>query len=664
MKKWIWASLAVLVVAAFLSSCFPTTPQQEQPKEYEKGYYVIFNFQFKKADNPDLKDGEILLNEALKMTEKDGEYVLEIKKADLKDFIAGHDKDGVYWWNVVEVTDATDTSKWVVYGGTCDLCPSVPFLKEDFDTLADDATVAFYAKIPEDPNSIVGLGDNVKDGKTFYVVGPKDFNTWTELKDEDGDGVFEGDVDVNLLREVPFKITPVNNWSDKNTDKALYFNGKNYYAAGMGDEGKITFDATYATVVHVKFDVHHSVVEITPKEGYPTIKSVKEKVIEDTSTEIEVPGLLGVVTYVYKDYVMLQDDTDAIEVYKKSSMGGFEIGDSVLFKGGLVEYYEEKNIIELTSFDASEVIDKTFEVKPKDITGYNLDGEATPSELYGKLVTFKGVFESADKYGNAFFDSEGASITVKNYVGYDFQTGVEYQITGVIMWNYDRYKVVPRIADDIVVNTTPIRLDGKLSDWESLADTENFVLISDATDDYAWDGNDIKEIGMLYDSTNSILYLVGVFKKGGTNDLMLMIGATPTTGGTDNTYNHSWGRRYKTENEVINGVLETWENGFDAWTISSGGTFTEIKDAISSAYGTTDDGYVVAEFAYKINPDDLTGIDKLWIAAALTGGYDSGNNKQWLSDVAPDQPDLVTKDSDGGFTAPATISNFEYLDLK
>ena len=80
----------------------------------------------------------------------------------------------------------------------------------------------------------------------------------------------------------------------------------------------------------------------------------------------------------------------------------------------------------------------------------NLDEENPPSIWFGRLVKFHGTVIDTDDYDNVYFETENGSVTVKNYIGYEFQVGKGYEVTGVILWNYDRYKVVPRNADDIV----------------------------------------------------------------------------------------------------------------------------------------------------------------------------------------------------------------------
>ena len=96
-----------------------------------------------------------------------------------------------------------------------------------------------------------------------------------------------------------------------------------------------------------------------------------------------------------------------------------------------------------------------------DITGTFID-DASP--LYGKLVQFVGTVSATDTHDNVTFLSDGTEITVKDYIDYNWQTGVEYTVKGVIMWNYDKYKVVPRDENDISKGID-IALNGDLSDW-------------------------------------------------------------------------------------------------------------------------------------------------------------------------------------------------------
>ncbi|OQX59154.1 MAG: hypothetical protein B5M49_00335 [Thermotoga sp. 4484_232] len=76
----------------------------------------------------------------------------------------------------------------------------------------------------------------------------------------------------------------------------------------------------------------------------------------------------------------------------------------------------------------------------------------TPTEDdYGYLVTFSGTCTQIDtQHKNVTFSLDSTEVTVKNYVEYPFEVGKYYTVKGVVMWNYDRYKVVPRSSDDIV----------------------------------------------------------------------------------------------------------------------------------------------------------------------------------------------------------------------
>ncbi|MBO8161837.1 MAG: hypothetical protein H0Z24_09425 [Thermosipho sp. (in: Bacteria)] len=634
MKKVVLSLLSIIMLFA-LFGCFmlPTAPQ------VEPGYYVIFNFQYKASDGAE----DLTVLPGLKMTEiAPGEYKLSVQKNALADLLNGKDKDGIYWWTVAKVVDPDATNTWIIYGGTDAYDPSVPFLKEDFDALSDTDTVEFYAIIPDSTDTIVGFGDNLKDNKEYYFVG--DITDWTHMPMEYiGNGVFEATVTLtNYIKNFEYKIWPANNWTIPATLEALAFEGSHYYATGPN--GTYAFDNDVKEF-KVIFDVHHSKVVYEPlvETTIETIGSVKDRLLTD-DTATFTTTVRGIVTYEYSNYLIIQDNTDGIKIYKYGIDDIFNRGDEILVTGEAKVY--DNNTLDFEILPDSTELLTTGNPDPNvlnDITGTFID-DASP--LYGRLVQFTGTVQSTDTYNNVTFSSAGTEITVKDYIGYNWQLGVEYTVKGVVMWNYDRFKVVPRDENDIVKGTAKI-IDGGLNDWEG-------ILNEDATDDAYWGGNEIIKVGI--DFNESSLYLVGDFSKTGTNNLMFLIDIS-TLNGSTNTEGHPWGnRRYLFGSGDIDLVLETWGDGYTAWTVASDGSFTEITTGIVHAYtgGTGDGEERVAEFSIDWSALGISSIDGLQInyAVSLTGGFDG--TSQWLSDLAPEQPEITSQDP----SPVATITQF------
>lgn len=177
------------------------------------------------------------------------------------------------------------------------------------------------------------------------------------------------------------------------------------------------------------------------------VQQIKENLDATFPATIE-----GVVTYKYTKYLFVQDETGGMKVYYGA--GGIDeivdIGDKVRVFG-TAKYWTSTSTkdyeIEIDSLDAVKIIQKNYgEPEPRTL-------ESTPTEDdYGLLVTFSGTCtKDDDGYKNAtFISDDGFEVTVKNYVEYSFSVGTYYKITGVVMWNYGRYKVVPRAFEDII----------------------------------------------------------------------------------------------------------------------------------------------------------------------------------------------------------------------
>lgn len=255
MKRYLWVILSTVIVLAILFSCVPKTPGNET---LTAGYYVAFSFQFK---GEDVANATETILPVLKMTSNgDNKYKLSIRADKLREILEGHDSNGIYWWNVVEVVDPNDRNTWVFYGGTEEMDPSVPILKEDLDAFSNTSIIQFYANIPESTDTIVGFGDNTKASRDFYFVGTP--NGWSHQKmtnKEDGTYELEVTIATPTSNVIEYKIWPANTWDIEDPIKALAFNGKNYYATG--GNGTYDFGAVYPKKIKVTFDAHYSTVK-------------------------------------------------------------------------------------------------------------------------------------------------------------------------------------------------------------------------------------------------------------------------------------------------------------------------------------------------------------------------------------------------------------------
>jgi len=629
MRKFLLGLVGILLVFVLFGCFLVPTPETLQP-----GYYVIFNFQYKAADGAE----DLTVLPGLKMEEVgDNEYKLTVTKADLASLLENKDKDGVYWWTVAKVEDPSATGTWIVYGGTGAYDPSVPFLKEDFDVLSDTDTVEFYAIIPDSTDTIVGLGDNLKDSRDFYFVG--DVTSWSHMIMEKAEnGLFEATITANdYIQNLQYKIWPANTWDASDTLKALAFNGVHYYATGENGTYEFSEDVKEFKVI---FDVHHSMVSFEPIKAtnIETIGSVKDRLLADDSATFTTT-VRGVVTYEYSSYLIIQDETDAIKIYKYGIGNNFDRGDLVLISGEAKVYYEDFEIVP----ESSELISSgNLDPVPMDITGTFID-DASP--LYGRLVQFVGTVSATDAHDNVTFLSDGAEITVKDYLDYNWQTGVEYTVKGVIMWNYDRYKVVPRDENDISEGID-IPLDGDLSDWP-----DDAIVFTDSSTDSKWGtDNELKKIKIW--NNDSYLY-VGVDISVSNNGWLLVMDlGNETQGATDLSQMSAWARLITLEGFENDAFVASWNNddGNRHFYTVEGNTCTEKAHTGKTVSTITEVKIPWSDLGYASGKPT-----QIKIAAFVVGGDGSS---------APDTMPDITYPDGWQWNTPITVDSYLTYDVK
>jgi hypothetical protein len=336
---------------------------------------------------------------------------------------------------------------------------------------------------------------------------------------------------------------------------------------------------------------------------------------------------------------MIQDDTDAIKVYKSGIGDVFNLGDLVLVSGEASVYGHDFEIIP----DASELISPgNPDPAPMDITGTFID-DASP--LYGKLVVFTGTVESTDTYDNVTFLSDGTEITVKDYVGYNWKTGVEYTVKGVIMWNYDRYKVVPRNVDDITEGID-ISLNGDLSDFPA-----DSAVFNDATNDSKWGAdNELKLIKVW--NNDSYLYLGIDVSVSDNGWLLVMDLGNDTQGATDLSQMNAWARKITLQGFENDAFVASWNNddGNRHFYTVDGNTCTEKVHEGKTVGSVTEVKIPWSDLGFASGKPT-----QIKIAAFVVGGDGSS---------APDtMPDIVYPDG-WQWNTPITIDGFLTYDVK
>ncbi|MDQ0352204.1 endonuclease YncB(thermonuclease family) [Alkalibacillus filiformis] len=167
----------------------------------------------------------------------------------------------------------------------------------------------------------------------------------------------------------------------------------------------------------------------------------------------------------YNYYV--QDETGGIVV--RANDFGAELGDEIQVKARTEEYF---GLLQVIPSDANvEVINESVGIPEPKLVASTEIGE----ELEGQLVTVTNVtVEPGNQFGDyPAFDDYGEFV-IDALIG-DIDTTVTYEsITGVVTYNYNEYKLMPRFEEDFVVQES--LLEGYIEGEDTLSDvTTNLV---------------------------------------------------------------------------------------------------------------------------------------------------------------------------------------------
>ncbi|KAF2956586.1 hypothetical protein [Marinitoga sp. 38H-ov] len=614
MKKSILI-VGFILLSFLLVSCLP---KPQETTTLEDGYYLYFSNSEWDFD---------LIPEWKFVQQDDGTYKLEIPASDLVENVpAPTNNEKVWWWKVVQITG--DSS--IAYGGFGEFDPSVPI---DPDVVENMDKVIFYfdpsADTTTDHKTIAGvMGDNTKDASPIYFVGSPTEWSFVEMTN----GIYETELSTKTIfgpkNPLEFKIgIGLNHWPNNAEENPFLFAENHYY--GTGNNSKAFEEGKYTMGAKVTFDPHFSKVTVEPIEEIPYISEVISDI--DANQTIEASSV-GIVNYVFSSYVFIQDDTKGIEVYKPFNIADLKIGDLVYVEGE-AKYYENSSTkvyeYNINNSASVTVLKRDIELKPEEITGMEIKDKW---DYYGKLVTFKGICTiSDDGFGNASFLSNGATIVVKNYTSTTFEIGAEYNITGVIMYNYDQLKVVPRDENDIAA-PGQIIIDGDLSDWTDYATK---TITEDATDDSKWgEANDVNWVGVAND--DEYLY-IGANYKASNNGFIIYFSKVGETGGATDMNFGAWNRVIQTQDGTpIHFFVAAWEhNDPELWTVDSTTTKTKHDDYMILKNNTDP----IMEVKIKLSDLGLSIGDKIKFVGTIVGGDGSSSPDTIPDNTYPDNWD-------------------------
>ncbi|WP_277673713.1 thermonuclease family protein [Piscibacillus halophilus] len=249
-------------------------------------------------------------------------------------------------------------------------------------------------------------------------------------------------IEAQLVKMEDVEILSVNQYNDytaRDADGEFVIDND----AGFLEVGK-----TYDEIVGV-VDYNFDEFKLMPrheddlKEELPvqTIQSARDAELD---TRVHIEGIITAAFYaggMYNYYV--QDDTAGIVV--RASDFGAEVGDRISAKARTEEYFGLLQILPNES-NISIVEEDIGLPEPQIITS-----DEVGEEYEGQLVTIKDFYiEDEDGFNNyQAYDSNGHFVIDSD--PHLVETNQYYEsITGVLTYNYDEYKVMPRNAEDVV----------------------------------------------------------------------------------------------------------------------------------------------------------------------------------------------------------------------
>ncbi|RPF54005.1 thermonuclease family protein [Aquisalibacillus elongatus] len=266
-------------------------------------------------------------------------------------------------------------------------------------------------------------------------------------------------IEAQLVKMEDVEILSVNQYNDytaRDSDGEFVIDND----AGFLEVGK-TYDELVG-VVDYNFDefklMPRSEDDVTEDIPLQSIQSARDAELD---TRVHIEGVVTAAFYeggMYNYYV--QDDTAGMVV--RANDIGAEVGDKISAKARTEEYFGLLQII--PSDENINVVEKGVGVPDAAVITSDQVGE----ELEGQLVTLKGFYvEGEDGFNNYQAYDENGHFVIDSDTHLVNEGEYYESITGVLTYNYDEYKIMPRDADDVV---SAELLDYSASELVELAD--------------------------------------------------------------------------------------------------------------------------------------------------------------------------------------------------
>lgn len=146
--------------------------------------------------------------------------------------------------------------------------------------------------------------------------------------------------------------------------------------------------------------------------------------------------------------LFIQDDTAGV-IIRGSGLTA-QPGDEVVAEGTLTDYYGMQQI-EVSSSNVEVTVEDKGVPSPTSLVSTDLSAE-NGEEHEGTFVEFNNVtVESKDSNGNFTATDDSGEFVIKPGDGSILETGKTYEILrGVVDYNFNEYKLVPRNASDVI----------------------------------------------------------------------------------------------------------------------------------------------------------------------------------------------------------------------
>ena len=188
------------------------------------------------------------------------------------------------------------------------------------------------------------------------------------------------------------------------------------------------------------------------KTSTSTAMSIRDAISAAASSTVNAT-VVGVVTYGYGDYVIIQDNTAAIEVYLKNSSFGsnYVRGDKLRVFGEVENYKNNWEIVPSATSNVTKI--GTGMVEPTSIPT-----DTSLNENYDWMLMKAlnlPVEKIADKYYDVVLKNGNTDITIYSYDSAvrnwltSLSTGDIVSVQGYVKYNYD-WKLILRDQNDIL----------------------------------------------------------------------------------------------------------------------------------------------------------------------------------------------------------------------